>query len=75
MKTASFMNRELFWAHKDSVAALGGKGFSVFSLPHLLWLAFCLAGIVCFTVIYRRSGDYRRDNIRKGISCLRFMPL
>ena len=62
------MSRELFWAHKDSLAAQGVKGFSAFSLPHLLWLLFCLAVVALFVVIYRRSGDQRRDNLRKGIA-------
>ena len=62
------MNWLLFWAYKDSVEELGGKGFSVFSLPHILWLLFCAAVITAIAVFYRRSEEPRRSNIRKGFA-------
>ncbi len=62
------MNRELFWAYKDNVAELGGKGFSTFSPPHLLWILFCLVCVACFAAAYRRSGEGRRANMRKGMA-------
>lgn len=62
------MSWELFWAYKDSVEELGGKGFSVFSLPHLLWLLLCLSGIICVAFNYRRCESHGRDNMRKSIA-------
>ncbi len=62
------MSWELFWAYKDSVEELGGTGFSIFSLPHLLWILFCLTVIICITLFYRCSGDHQRDNMRKSIA-------
>lgn len=62
------MSRELFWAYKDDVAGLGGTGFSTFSLPHLLWILFCLACVVCTAAVYRRGGERRRANMRRGMA-------
>ena len=62
------MSRELFWAYKDDVAGLGGTGFSTFSLPHLLWILFCLACAVCAAAVYRRGGERRRANMRRGMA-------
>ncbi len=62
------MSWEIFWAHKDKLAELGVKGFSNFSLPHLLWILFCAASIACFAVCYCRGGARRRANMRSGMA-------
>jgi hypothetical integral membrane protein (TIGR02206 family) len=62
------MTQRVFWMHKDAYAAMGGKGFSCFSLPHLIWLAVLFAGIVFFTCLYRQSQDERRNSIRKLVA-------
>ncbi|MBP5289467.1 MAG: YwaF family protein [Clostridia bacterium] len=55
-----------FWMHKSIYTQLGGKGFSFFSLPHLIWLAVLVAAIALFAFVYRVSSAGRRGNIRKG---------
>ena len=60
------MMQSVFWMHKDAYAAIGGKGFSYFSLPHLIWLAILFAGIVLFTCVYRKLPGARREGLRKG---------
>ena len=57
------MYRELFWVHKDFFSE--AVGFSVFSAPHLLWLAGLAVLITGYTVCYCRSGETGRDNLRK----------
>ena len=57
--------QDAFWAHKSVYTALGGKGFSYFSLPHLIWLAILFAAIALFTCAYRKFPGKRRDNMRK----------
>ena len=62
------MTQNFFWMNKYEYAASGGKGFSVFSVPHLIWLAALLSGIVLLEYFYRKSKDSRRKNIRNVIA-------
>ncbi len=62
------MEQSFFWMDKVSYAAAGGKGFSVFSPPHLIWLAFLFSGIALFAVLYRRLKSERRGDARKGVA-------
>ena len=64
------MTPKVFWMHKDAYAAIGGKGFPCFSLPHLLWLAALFAGIVLFACLYRNAQSKRRTNMRNGVALL-----
>ncbi len=57
------MHLELFWVHKDFFS--DAAGFSVFSTPHLLWLAFLAVLTAGYAVCYRRSGEIGQDNLRK----------
>ncbi|MBQ7173356.1 MAG: YwaF family protein [Clostridia bacterium] len=56
-----------FWEYIDG-SAEAGKGFTCFSLPHLLWLAVLAAGIFFFSFAYKRSNEKGRDNLRKGMA-------
>lgn len=60
------MTKGCFWMHKDVYVAAGGKGYSFFSPPHLIWLAVLFAGIALFVCAYRKAQDKGRDNIRKA---------
>ena len=54
-----------FWMDKVAYTAAGGKGFSIFSLVHIIWLVLLFSGIFLLCVLYRKASDARRDNIRK----------
>lgn len=60
------MTQNTFWLHKSDYTRLGGKGFSYFSLPHLIWLAVLFAAIALFVFVYRRGSADRRGGMRKG---------
>ena len=60
--------QDIFWMHSTEYNALGGKGFSCFSVPHLIWLAVLFAAIALFAWIYRRLSAERRGNMRKGVA-------
>ncbi len=62
------MSWERFWMYSDTYEAMGGEGFGYFSVPHLLWLAFLAAAIALCVVLYRRSGEERRADLRKGLA-------
>ena len=62
------MTQNFFWMHKDTYAAIGGKGFSFFSLPHLIWLAVLFAGILLFACLYRKFQTGQRNSVRKGVA-------
>ena len=62
------MTQNSFWGYKDTIAEMGEKGFACFSLPHLIWLAILFTGIVLFTILYKKSNEKRRDNLRKGMA-------
>ncbi len=62
------MKQNIFWMDKDAYNAIGGTGFSCFSLPHLLWLAVLLTGILLFVFLYRRAKNGRRKDIRKAVA-------
>ena len=62
------MTQSIFWMHKDAYNAIGGKGFSTFSLPHIIWLAALFGGIVLFALMYRKAQIARRDGMRKAIA-------
>lgn len=55
-----------FWMHKSVYTPLGGKGYSCFSLPHLIWLAILFAGVALFACAYRKLSGERRAGMRKG---------
>lgn len=57
-----------FWMDKDAYIAAGGKGFSAFSLPHLIWLALLFAGILIFICLYCRFQSGWRNNTRKSVA-------
>lgn len=60
------MTQNTFWMHKSIYTPLGGKGFSFFSLPHLIWLAVLFAAIALFAFVYCRGSAKRRGGMRKG---------
>ncbi len=63
------MSSELFWHYQDYASSKAlGIGFSLFSLPHVLWLACIAAGIAVFTAAYCWGGERRRDNLRKSMA-------
>jgi hypothetical integral membrane protein (TIGR02206 family) len=59
---------EIFWAYSDVIAANHIKGFKFFSPPHLAWLAVIAAGVVFYTLAYRKGGEKTKDNLRKSIA-------
>ena len=42
------MTQNTFWMNKNVYTPLGGKGFFLFSIPHLIWLAVLFAAIALF---------------------------
>lgn len=60
------MTQNTFWMHKSVYSELGGKGYSFFSLPHLIWLAVLVFAIALYTFLYRRGSAGRRGGMRKG---------
>lgn len=59
---------QIFWAYSDALAANHIKGFGFFTLPHFAWLAVITAGVVLYTLIYRKAGEPKRENLRKAIA-------
>ena len=56
----------LFWLHRDLLDAMEvERGFSLFSAPHLIWLALMGILIISYAVFYRRAEEQTRDNMRK----------
>jgi len=64
------MNFEHFFEYRDASEKTFTDGFSIFSLPHFLWLAAVMALIVVFIFFYRRGSDKRRDNMRKAAALI-----
>ena len=62
------MNNELFWMHKSFFGDAQVDGFSVFSMPHLLWLSVLLVLTVVSAFSYRRLGERGKDNLREGMA-------
>ena len=58
---------EIFWAYSDVIAANHIKGFKFFSPPHLAWLAVIAAGVVFYTLAYRKGGEKTKDNLRQSM--------
>ena len=56
---------EIFWSYVDTLTAHGIGGFSLFSLPHFLWLAFLFLLIIAYIFVYHRGEEKTRDNMRK----------
>ncbi|MBR3144828.1 MAG: YwaF family protein [Clostridia bacterium] len=57
-----------FWLHKKYYIAASAKGFSCFSLPHLVWLAVLLIGIALLTRFYIKLKSEQRNNLRKSLA-------
>ena len=57
---------EIFWAYKETLAEHGIKGFSIFSLTHIIWIAILVSAIIAYSLAYKRGDEKRRDNLRKG---------
>ncbi len=59
---------QYFWYTSDTIP--DGLGFTLFSMPHLLWLGTLLLITVLSCVWYRRLGETGRGRFRKAVALL-----